>query len=164
MSRTRIEDVGRRYGRLTVLSFCDDGHVMMLCRCDCGNVVRLRSTNVRHGRTKSCGCLRRETSSEIGRNTAPAISRAINQRYDTNFNIIAHSEPDKRNKTGKKGVWQSPRTGLYHAYISVHNKRHDLGSYSTFDRAAHARDVGEQIYHAPLIEARDAELLGESSA
>jgi hypothetical protein len=31
-----------------------------VCRCDCGNVSRLSGHDLRNGKSKSCGCLRRE--------------------------------------------------------------------------------------------------------
>jgi hypothetical protein len=49
---------GQRYGRLTVIR--EDGYPAYLCRCDCGNLVRVVAHNLRGGNTKSCGCLKRE--------------------------------------------------------------------------------------------------------
>lgn len=34
-----------------------------VCRCDCGNVVVVRSCDMQSGNTQSCGCLRQEKSS-----------------------------------------------------------------------------------------------------
>ena len=56
----RIEMVGKRFGRLTVI---EEGHRdkygmhTWICRCDCGNITKpISQSNIR--RTKSCGCLR----------------------------------------------------------------------------------------------------------
>lgn len=37
------------------------------CRCDCGKLFVTRYTNLMHGATKSCGCLRKERMSTIGK-------------------------------------------------------------------------------------------------
>lgn len=66
--------VGRVYGRLTVLSDADDWVVEPWGRrrvwtfgCACGEVVRLRVSDVNSGKTRSCGCLRRQVTAK--RNT-----------------------------------------------------------------------------------------------
>lgn len=64
--RKKIDLVGQKFGRLTVLRE-EKPHVstsgknihMWLCVCECdGKEVILRGDSLRHGRTKSCGCLR----------------------------------------------------------------------------------------------------------
>ena len=55
-----IDITGQRFCRLTVLR--QDGRhkagdFMWLCRCDCEREVSIRGSNLRGGRTKSCGCL-----------------------------------------------------------------------------------------------------------
>ena len=64
-----IDLTGHRYGRLTVVkrygtykSF-DHQTPTWLCRCDCGNYTVVNGNALKIGSTKSCGCLRRETSS-----------------------------------------------------------------------------------------------------
>ena len=65
-----IDLTGQRFGRLTVLrragtykSF-DHQIPTWLCRCDCGNYAVIKGNALKIGATKSCGCLRRETSSK----------------------------------------------------------------------------------------------------
>jgi len=61
---TRYEDLtGRRFGRLTALSFAglnENRNAVWKCRCDCGREVLALAINLKGGRTRSCGCLRRE--------------------------------------------------------------------------------------------------------
>jgi hypothetical protein len=52
---------GQKFGRLTVIR--RDGQnpyrqTMYVCRCDDGNVIRVRGGDLTHGDTKSCGCLK----------------------------------------------------------------------------------------------------------
>lgn len=62
----RINHVGQRFGRLTPLESFNvrnstgDLRVRWNCLCDCGNVKEVSASDLRSGRTKSCGCLARE--------------------------------------------------------------------------------------------------------
>lgn len=60
------EWVGKKFGRLTVVSFQHtvppDRGWLWLCRCDCGNSKLLRPGDVKQGKIKSCGCYHSETS------------------------------------------------------------------------------------------------------
>lgn len=61
MATTKINEVGNRYGLLTVLKECPQYRgtgAHWLCRCDCGTEVILRGIQLRHGSVRSCGCLR----------------------------------------------------------------------------------------------------------
>lgn len=54
--------IGERYGRLTVLAEGGSnrhGKRLVLCRCECGTERRMMATKVRHGQTRSCGCVMR---------------------------------------------------------------------------------------------------------
>lgn len=61
----RKEEVGKRYGRLTVEGEgwpSPNGKLRWWCRCDCGERALVIGGDLRSGRTQSCGCLRQETS------------------------------------------------------------------------------------------------------
>ena len=63
MSHNRIDLTGHRFGRLTVTEFAGqstDKQALWKCVCDCGVTTYSSSGNLRHGRMKSCGCLRKE--------------------------------------------------------------------------------------------------------
>jgi hypothetical protein len=49
---------GNRYERLLVKRYC--GKSQWLCQCDCGLEVTIRSSSLKSGMTKSCGCYRKE--------------------------------------------------------------------------------------------------------
>ncbi len=60
-----IEMQGRRFGILTVVNRSDNskgGKARWLCMCDCGNEKVIYGGSLRSGKTKSCGCIRKEVS------------------------------------------------------------------------------------------------------
>ena len=62
-SSGRIDEIGNRYGRLLVLERapnCKHRFAQWLCRCDCDNLTTVRGTNLRNGKTISCGCWQRD--------------------------------------------------------------------------------------------------------
>lgn len=64
LDRTNI-----RYGRLVVLEHKGKdkrGKHLWLCKCDCGNEKIVVSDNLSSGKSKSCGCLRKEFLSKKG--------------------------------------------------------------------------------------------------
>jgi len=61
--RRFIDLTGKRFGRWTVLAILRDrGAVRWLCRCDCGTSRIVHGKLLRKGKSKSCGCLKRELS------------------------------------------------------------------------------------------------------
>ena len=58
-----LELAGQKFGRLNVLVRVAENPNLWLCRCDCGNEVKIRSGNLRNNHTKSCGCFQRERAS-----------------------------------------------------------------------------------------------------
>lgn len=71
-----VDLTGKRFGRVTVIR--RDGTVYMagnkhwsqptwLCVCDCGTEFVTCGNYLKQGRTKSCGCLRREVTAQIGK-------------------------------------------------------------------------------------------------
>lgn len=51
---------GTRFGRWTVVRTADmpgKSGIYYICRCDCGTVRNVRSSELFRGKTRSCGCL-----------------------------------------------------------------------------------------------------------
>src|SRR5687768_15266949 len=66
MGRQVIDLQGQRFGRWTVLSLAlrtGPGQSRWLCRCDCGTEAVVASDGLRKGRSRSCGCSKREPGS-----------------------------------------------------------------------------------------------------
>jgi len=69
MRRLQKKLVGKTFGRLTVLQ--DSGKrrrnfVVWDCLCLCGNLALITTAELQSGKTKSCGCLRRENRKKHG--------------------------------------------------------------------------------------------------
>lgn len=62
-----IDLTGQTYGRLTAIERVGtaSGGAKWLWQCECGVRVEAVAAHVRHGKRRSCGCLRRETTSEL---------------------------------------------------------------------------------------------------
>jgi hypothetical protein len=94
----RIEmPIGTRFGRLTLVECAGPGRtsrtIRYKCVCDCGAIRIVAGPNLRYGKTRSCGCLASEMSSERNRQNithgqtrslAYASWAAMKQRCRTN--------------------------------------------------------------------------------
>lgn len=57
--------VGNTYGELTVIEeHSPTNKNKCVCQCSCGKIVEKRRGDVRHGNTKSCGCLKKKLAQE----------------------------------------------------------------------------------------------------
>lgn len=52
--------IGKKFNKITILDIVGKNksyNIIVKCLCDCGNTFETLYTRVKHGRTKSCGCL-----------------------------------------------------------------------------------------------------------
>jgi len=123
----KIELTGQRFGRLIVLKDSGKrstgGHIIWLCLCDCGKRVRVLSGNLRHGHTRSCGCLKKELArTQMKTSIIHGESDKNSRLYTTWINLKRKCyNPNAINykNYGGKGIkvckeWQNRKTG----YIS----------------------------------------------
>ena len=57
--KRRFDLTGRNFGLLEVIKrhgHAKGGHIVWLCKCECGNTKTIRSADLKSGKTKSCGC------------------------------------------------------------------------------------------------------------
>lgn len=83
-----IDLTGKRFGRLVVIERAENdkqGQARWLCRCDCGNTKVVCRRELLNGDTKSCGCLRVETTVK---RFAKHYGRRDNRRLYTIWNHI----------------------------------------------------------------------------
>jgi hypothetical protein len=70
MKRSPIQP-GERFGRLVAIARTVAGSKKAkeawLCACDCGTNKELRSSDLKAGKIRSCGCLRREITSSLSK-------------------------------------------------------------------------------------------------
>lgn len=68
---SKLKDLtGQRFSRLLVIKRApnnNQGRACWLCRCDCGTQRVIYGPDLRGGRTRSCGCLNKELSSQARR-------------------------------------------------------------------------------------------------
>lgn len=63
--------IGERYGKLTVvkeyMTTMADGKRKRVseCKCDCGNLITVRTGNLKSGNTKSCGCSKQDLTKDM---------------------------------------------------------------------------------------------------
>lgn len=125
---------GRKYAELTVIKYIntspDKKNRYWSCRCSCGKIVTVSTTDLTTGRIKSCGHLVGEKVSEIadcGTNPASIYSKKLNAR----------------NKSGVKGVYYDTNKRKWIAEIMFQRKRYILGSYHDKNDAVSARKEAE---------------------
>lgn len=63
------EHIGKKYNRLTIISYAytRKKHTYVNCVCECGNTSTPEFSSVIKGHTKSCGCLQKEKASKTAR-------------------------------------------------------------------------------------------------
>ncbi|WP_097026146.1 hypothetical protein [Clostridium peptidivorans] len=61
-----VNIIGKKYGYWTVIKRSKNinGRSTWVCECKCGNRKIVKLHDLRNGRSKSCGCLRKETTSK----------------------------------------------------------------------------------------------------
>ena len=82
-SEKLINLMGQTFGRLTVIGRADDYvlengcmQVVWKCQCTCGEVRDVRSSRLRGGVTRSCGCIRREWGRTLSTRNAVRYAKA----------------------------------------------------------------------------------------
>lgn len=62
-----IDLTGQKFGRLTVIKMAENvktkngkSKSQCLCECECRNIIKVPSSTLKSGNTKSCGCLKKE--------------------------------------------------------------------------------------------------------
>jgi hypothetical protein len=155
IEETKMETmIGQKAGRWTILGELRKGRFLYYeCRCDCGTVREVKANSIRCGRSRSCGCLRRERALDvISENSKNRIE--TNAAFRTNFQIIEREKPPKNNKSGHKGVYWEKQKGVLKAIIYVQKRCIYLGSYHDIRDAIQTREDAEKKYFLPLIEAK----------
>lgn len=105
-----IKDIaGQRFGKLiaaTPVELDSEKYVNWLCKCDCGNTTIVNSSRLIHGRTKSCGCLKREMTTARNKSAAKYNARG-NRIYRIYYGILTrcfNQKDDHYPNYGGRGI------------------------------------------------------------
>ncbi len=99
----RIDMTGQKFNRWTVLEYSHSDNLgsYWKCRCDCGTEKILLGSNVRYGKTHSCGCYNNEKAREH------CLSMSRHNLYQSRIYRIW---------SGMKRRCQTPSSGNYRNY------------------------------------------------
>lgn len=73
----------KKFGRLTVIKEATNQshYTRWFCKCDCGNIVVVRSGNLKSGNTISCSCFHKELSAYIGKTLCSTHGMSLSPEY-----------------------------------------------------------------------------------
>lgn len=108
---------GEKFSRLTAVSFHHrDGKIYFWTfKCDCGNETTTKASSVVRGKTRSCGCLQKETIANVGhKNATHGYGRT--SEYGIWFNMVQRCHNPKHigyENWGGRGIgvcerWMDP--------------------------------------------------------
>ena len=95
MIKVQKDLTGQKFGRLTVIKQVEDyitksnyHKAQWLCQCDCGNVVEVVGSCLlqKHG-TRSCGCIRRETTYKRGKSNKKYNTYDLSGEYGIGYTL-----------------------------------------------------------------------------
>ena len=100
----KLKDLtGMVFGRLTVVKHYgvnEKGVHTWLCSCECGNEAVVRGDALRHGSTKSCGCLAHESHVQLGKNSTGKPSPRFEDLTGRKYNFLTVLGRVKNNSHG----------------------------------------------------------------
>lgn len=132
---SRWKDIrGEKRGRLVVIKYDDPGR--WLCRCACGEMITVQTSNLNNGHTRSCGCLNRETRATVHR--THGLSRTSEYRIwrgvrDRCFNPRNHAFADY----GGRGITVCARWNSFAHFLA------DVGPRPTPHHSLDRKDNGK---------------------
>ena len=93
--KSRVDLVGKRFGRLVVteMIYKDGEHTKVRCKCDCGNEIVRIATYLTSGETQSCGCYHKQRMSETNVKDFTGVISSYGVK------LLSKDHKDKR------GVW-----------------------------------------------------------
>lgn len=149
--------VGQKFGRLTIIERATNdkhGQTMWKCKCECGKDTIVNYNALRDGRTKSCGCLNREISSERAKSRVNILLDKLKRdEFKEGTSLAALTKKKSKNNTsGTKGVYWNKRSKKWYAQIDFKGKRYNLGYFTNKQDAINARKKAEEELFEPILE------------
>ena len=158
-AKHRAEDLaGLRFARLTVLHLAEreepKTHRKWVCICDCGNLCKARTHDLKRGHIKSCGCLAKEYQSPDFFATSRVVQGTL-PYYMTSKKL------SKANTSGVRGVSFRKNRNSWYASIDFQNVNYYLGYYKNKEDAIKARALAEEKIVGPFLEWYENEWKGK---
>ena len=151
-----LDLTGQKFGRLTAIRKTDkrkNKSIVWECLCDCGKICQIDAGSLKAGRTKSCGCLKKEsdkktkntwtdlTGQKFGHLTA--IQRVESDKYgharwkckcdcEAQTELIVFADNLKRGHTQSCGCERRSHGELAIAKILMENKIPFIQEYKAF--------------------------------
>ena len=118
---------GQRFGRLTVIrrnGISKDRYIKWLCQCECGQQLTVKSSSLKSGHTKSCGCLQKELVSQRSYKHGHKCRNKPSKTYIVWYNMIQRcNNPDNKHykNYGGRGI------KVYQRWLRFENFLEDMG-------------------------------------
>jgi hypothetical protein len=92
-----VDLTGERFGRLVVVSKAESKNrqTAWICECDCGNEKICFATNLKRGKTQSCGCLRNEMTIERTLKHGNRRTDKTSREYEVWCSMIGRCQNEK---------------------------------------------------------------------
>lgn len=89
-----VDLTGLKFNRLTVISRGPNkgSGAQWNCLCDCGNNIIIGTKKLKNGHTKSCGCLRKETTALQGNKNKLSLDEVNEKLFENGFKLISDYE------------------------------------------------------------------------
>lgn len=113
MAGKPMDLTGQQFGRLTAIKMTDkriNNSVVWLCKCECGNECEVVAASLRAGRTKSCGCLKKETDKAPKGNVIDLTNKKFGH-----LTVISRAGSDARGEA----LWECECDCGAHSHIIV---------------------------------------------
>lgn len=114
---------GLTFGRLKVIKFANELYpAKWICKCNCGKIKKISGVSLTNGKTKSCGCFRKEKLKQIKTKHNLSNTKFYNcflsiKKRCNNKNSISYKRYGKR---GIRCLWKSFeefKTDMYEDYL-----------------------------------------------
>lgn len=138
---------GQKFGKLTVIEQTEErkyGRVVWICKCDCGNIIKVSAGHLINGNTRSCGCIRKEI--------APTLLEKRGYVKGTAIGSIKSNKLFSTNKSGYKGINWLESSKKWNAQIMFQRKAYYLGAYDNIEDAIKIRKEAENEVFNKFIE------------
>lgn len=116
---------GRTFGRLTVSEHAGfiNGRHHWLCNCICGSQTTVKNGDLLSGSTASCGCLRREANSAVGK---LSVKDLTGQKFG-NLTVQSRCGSDKHNTATWNCLCSCGNSIVVRGYNLLHGKTKGCG-------------------------------------